>query len=467
MKERGKVRTPKRISPLTETNPELAKEAFGWDPTSVTAGSGKKLQWRCPYGHQYLSTPFKRSSGQGCPICSGRQLLVGFNDLATTHPEIAKEAHGWSPTAVSKGSEKKYLWKCSSNHIYEATVHSRTSKYSGCPFCSGQKVLAGFNDLNTLHPELALQAVGWDPKEIFFRSNRKLQWKCGEGHEWKVSPSSRVFHNSGCPYCSGKRILSGFNDLKTLHPKLALQADGWDPALVSPNSHKAMSWKCSCGYQWSTSPNKRLSNLKRSSRTEFDCPSCNGKVLQRGKNDLQTLFPKLALQADGWDPSYIFAYSKKLLMWKCDLGHNWRAIVSNRTGRDSGCPTCANSGFDPNEKGYLYFLEHPDWEMYQIGITNTPENRIAQHMRLGWISIEIRGPMDGHITQDWETAILRMLRFKGADLANKEIAGKFDGYSEAWSKSKFSATSISQLMRLTEDFELNQRIKSVGFKRDK
>lgn len=65
--------------------------------------------------------------------------------------------------------------------------------------------------------------------------------------------------------------------------------------------------------------------------------------------------------------------------------------------------------------------------------------------------------MDGHLTQQWETAILRMLKAKGADLSNDEIAGKFDGYSEAWSKSTFEAESIKRLMELTEDFESRNR----------
>jgi hypothetical protein len=50
-----------------------------------------------------------------------------------------------------------------------------------------------------------------------------------------------------------------------------------------------------------------------------------------------------------------------------------------------------------------------------------------------------------------------MLRTKGADLSNKEIAGKFDGYSEAWSKSTFPARSIKELMRLTEEFEQSNK----------
>jgi hypothetical protein len=91
--------------------------------------------------------------------------------------------------------------------------------------------------------------------------------------------------------------------------------------------------------------------------------------------------------------------------------------------------------------------------MFQIGITNVPDDRLNRHKKLGWDVLELRGPMDGHLIQQWETAILRMLKAKGADLSNPKIAGKFDGYSEAWSKSTFEAKSIKELMRLTEEFE--------------
>ncbi len=41
----------------------------------------------------------------------------------------------------------------------------------------------------------------------------------------------------------------------------------------------------------------------------------------------------------------------------------------------------------------------------------------------------------------------------GSDLSDKKISGKFDGYSEAWSKSTFAVSSIKELMRMTEEFE--------------
>jgi hypothetical protein len=184
------------------------------------------------------------------------------------------------------------------------------------------------------------------------------------------------------------------------------------------------------------------------------CPICANQKLLVGFNDLATTHPEVAKEADGWDPTQVIAGTNKRLKWRCSEGHRYTTGGNHRIGeKATGCPTCANTGFDPNAKGYLYFLIHNDWEMFQIGITNKPNDRLGDHKKLGWEIIEIRGPMDGHLTQQWETAILRMLKANGADLSNKKIAGKFDGYSEAWSQSTFPVKTIKELMRLTEEFE--------------
>jgi hypothetical protein len=171
-----------------------------------------------------------------------------------------------------------------------------------------------------------------------------------------------------------------------------------------------------------------------------------------GFNDLATTHPELAKEVDGWDPTSITATSGHYRKWRCSVGHTWSARVINR-GYGVGCASCAKYGYNPSNDGYLYFLIHQQWEMLQIGITNAPDDRLAKHKRNGWRLLELRGPMDGHLTQQWETAILRMLKANGADLFNSKIAGKFDGYSEAWSKSTFEVSSIRELMKLTEEFE--------------
>jgi hypothetical protein len=130
-------------------------------------------------------------------------------------------------------------------------------------------------------------------------------------------------------------------------------------------------------------------------------------------------------------------------------------LVSNRAHLARGCPSCSKTGFDPNKTGWLYLLEHDDWGMLQIGISNVPEMRVKEHSSLGWELLDIRGPMDGLSAQNLETNLLASLFKKEADLSNSKIAGKFDGYSEAWSKSTFPVKSIKELMQLTEEFEEN------------
>jgi len=432
---------------LATLEPGLAAEANGWNPSEFTVGSGKKVSWKCTNGHVWDAAIAQRVSQKTkCPYCSNYKALPGYNDLATTHPELARQSYEWDPTTLGAGSGKRVAWKCDNGHISFATVESRAKNESKCGVCINKKVLAGFNDLATTHPVIASQANSWDPKTVTAGSNKRVEWICSSGHIWKQSVVTRA-QGSGCPYCSGYSSWAGFNDLATLNPRIAAQADGWDPSTIGYGSGKKMKWKCSEGHTWES----RVNN--RGGKRDIGCPYCSGNLVWIGFNDLATTHPNLAIQADGWNPNSIVAGHNGKKSWKCESGHRWRAVVSSRAFNGVGCPSCAYSGFDPNLDGYLYFISHPVWEMFQIGITNYPDDRLHSHALLGWEPFELRGPMDGHLTQQWETAILRMLKAKGADLSNAQIAGKFDGYSEAWSKSTFKATSIKELMRLTEEFE--------------
>ena len=156
--------TKKEKQPLSVTHPELAKEADGWDPSTVSSGSHKSLRWKCKSGHSWNAIVKSRTAGRGCAVCSNKKVLQGFNDLATTHPEIAKQADGWDPTSVTFGSAKRMSWVCDKGHRWEAQISDR--RETGCAVCSGRKVLAGLNDLATTHSDIALQAHNWDPKKV-------------------------------------------------------------------------------------------------------------------------------------------------------------------------------------------------------------------------------------------------------------------------------------------------------------
>ncbi len=419
--------------------PEVARQADGWNPENIVHGSSKKLPWICERGHTWTASVSNRTRlGAGCPTCAGNILIEGLNDIATKFPALASEAYGWNPAKVSSGSHQKLQWKCKKGHLWTAAAHSRTSTHAtGCPICSGKKILVGYNDLKTTHPQLAAQADGWDTTTVSAGTNKKAKWRCEVGHTWSSEIYSRALNQLGCPICSGRKVLAGFNDLKTKHPELAAQADGWDASTLTPASNKIVSWKCSLGHRWNAQLNNRLNGR--------NCPVCSGKKVLAGFNDLATTHPDVATQADGWDPSKVGKGSNSRRWWKCEKGHRWQATPNSRTG-GTGCPTCAQTGFDPNQPGWLYLIDNDPLRMFQIGISNFPSRRLNEHSKRDWEVIEVRGPMEGHLAQQLETAILHAVERRGAVLGHKADIEKFDGYSEAWTKDSLSVTSFKQLL---------------------
>jgi hypothetical protein len=226
---------------MATTHPELAAD---WHPSkngdltpqAVGAGSNKKVWWKhadsaClfPGGYEWESAPTSRShGGSGCPVCAGngKAIVAGFNDLATTDPELAAEWHptkngDLTPQTVLAGTNKKVWWKHSDpscvaprGYEWETAVAARAKLGSGCPACAGQAVVEGVNDMATTHPELA---ADWHPtkngdltpQDVMAGTDKKIWWKHSDpkcvvpgGHEWQVTGSGRSSSGSGCPACN-------------------------------------------------------------------------------------------------------------------------------------------------------------------------------------------------------------------------------------------------------------------------
>lgn len=132
-------------------------------PTQVISGTRRKVWWRCPKGHSWRAAVYSRTTlGTGCPVCTGRQVLAGENDLATLYPDIAaqwdEEKNGaLHPSNVTAGSNRRVWWRCEKGHSYRAVIAQRVQRGDGCPYCANRKVLPGFNDLATAAPLVAKQ----------------------------------------------------------------------------------------------------------------------------------------------------------------------------------------------------------------------------------------------------------------------------------------------------------------------
>ena len=348
------------VNDLQTVYPDIARE---WHPTrngkmkpgDVACRSGKKVWWKCCFDHEWSTTIKDRTANDtGCPYCSGRKAIKNINDLATVKPEIAKEWHPskngeLKPTEVSCGSGMKVWWICSNGHEWQATINSRANRKQGCPFCSGHRVNIGENDLQSRFPGVAeewhpTKNGGLKPTEVSYGSNMNIWWQCREGHEWQAVIHTRTTGNHGCPYCSKRRVIAGESDLATLYPDIAKE---WHqtrngelkPAEVSFGCEKNVWWKCDKGHEYQATPYSRTSK-------HTNCPYCSGKRVLKGYNDLATMNPKLAAE---WHPtkngdlhaSEVTCYSNKMVWWICAKNHEWKANIGNRSNGNQ-CPYCQN-----------------------------------------------------------------------------------------------------------------------------
>lgn len=274
------------------------------------------------------------------------------NSLESLYPDLAKEWDltknmGIKPSMVMSKTNKKFWWICSKGHSFASTVNNR-AKGNKCPYCSNKLVLKGFNDLETVNPDLAKE---WNygknnatPQEILSGSNKKYWWICKKGHEWEAQVKSRM-EGCGCPFCAGKKAIQGENDLTITHPELT-QEWNYEKNSSLPQNYKAGSnvkvwWKCSKGHEWQAFINNRALQ-------DNGCPYCSNHKVLPGFNDLATKYPELAAEwlyekNDNLKPTDVSCGSGKKVWWKCAEGHEWQSTIANRTNKNRGCPICSRN----------------------------------------------------------------------------------------------------------------------------
>ena len=328
----------------------------GLTAATITRGSERRLWWICFEGHEYETTPSHRARGQGCPYCSGRRVLAGFNDLGTKRPDLATHWHppkngNRRPSDFTVGSAAPVWWLGECGHEWEARINNRVHG-TNCPVCAGQQVLPGFNDLATKYPQLAAQ---WDierngrgPDAVTPTANIKTWWLCAFGHSWQARMGNRV-NGNGCPVCAGQLVMPGLNDMATTRPDLAAEFDleknsPLKPTEIFAGVARKLWWRCSLGHTWLATGNSRAS-----SRT--NCPACSGQRIEIGFNDLYTVAPEVAgtwhpTRNGDVTPAMVTLRNGKKFWWRCEFRHEWITTVASRTS-GAGCPTCAGQKVIP------------------------------------------------------------------------------------------------------------------------
>ncbi|MEE0686776.1 MAG: zinc-ribbon domain-containing protein [Lachnospiraceae bacterium] len=155
-------------------------------------------------------------------IYSEYMSYVKADSFEEVYPELCKywndkKNDGLEPSMFAHMSNKIIWWKCPvcQGEWKESVIN--VAKGNRCPFCSGHKVLKGYNDFESQYKNIAEEwdyekNVGQIPSDYTTGSNVKVWWKCINGHEWRATIARRV-KSPSCPYCTGRHIVKKLDNV--------------------------------------------------------------------------------------------------------------------------------------------------------------------------------------------------------------------------------------------------------------
>lgn len=252
-----------------------------------------------------------------------------------------------------------YSWVCPKNHKYTLTLSYRTDRGLKCPYCSGKRVLPGFNDIATTDPwaiDLFSKNSPIQPTDVSRSSKKKAIFVCQQGHEHEQIIKNAVVLKRGCAYCSGHIKKRGVNDLVTLFPEIAQEYSSNNVVPVNdiwgfsrPEYKIEVEWTCrkDKAHVWRSSLNDRIKNKKTDA-----CPYCRGILPIQGNNDLETLFPLLQQEWSSKNSKRLSSFSPQSCykaLWECDKGHEWSAYIFHRTTGTGNCPRCCQESLQESQ----------------------------------------------------------------------------------------------------------------------
>lgn len=449
---------------LAFTNPSLLNE---WDyqknklidPTNILPGSNKIVWWKClKCSHSFQCDIYRRVKGTSCPSC---RIKVSHKiSFIKKYPLLVKEwdytKNPISPDNFTEGSNKKVWWKCAKGHSFEMAIYNRTKLNLKCSFCRGLKVDHSnslFHNRKDLEKEWDYEKnIKSNPKLITIRSNRKVWWKCTNGHSFEATIYNRSkIQGSTCPFCSGHKA-SENKSLEYTSPDL-IKEWNWKRNKIKPsdvllNSNLKVWWICAIDYkhEWQSKINNRSHGN--------GCPYCDGKKVLRNQS-FAVLRKDLLKEWDffrnqGLDPFEFSPKSEKKVFWNCtiDSRHIWKTSIAHRN-EGTKCPYCSATSiivrkYLKNRKPILteqfvlyYLIIYNENEIfYKIGITkNSVEIRFNELFdKTGYKIIKVKivkGKLEKIVNTE-QTTHLKIAKSIDTNLEKYKPKKYFSGYSECY-----------------------------------
>ena len=325
--------------------------------------------WKCmKCNGEYECSVVKRHQ-EGCPYCSDKQMLKGYNTLQETHPYLEKFWDKSNDKSISEYWHKSFdvlNWKCPCCNIQfqcsPVEMISRTnlenSNFETCPKNCDWNKLVFNNDIFHNSPRLRKE---WSKKNnipvhlaLSHIETKKYWWNCSicQGEYLCSIPIRREVIDS-CPYCNDEQPLKGYNTISDIHPELtsywsSKNTQKIDEITLSESKNKKYIWLCDCcNLEFNEKLSIVLDKFSNINNRELKkiCPYCNKKI-PKPEESLGYKKPFLKsewLENINGDIYNVFSNSNDIIEWICRKCHrNYKAKISNRAEDDKCCPYCSN-----------------------------------------------------------------------------------------------------------------------------
>ena len=363
------------------------------DPAKVYFNSLHVYWWKCSQGHIYSMTvsgrvQYKVSKKEACPYCDGRKAYWELS-LLETYPDIAadwcyeKNTNSKGPSNISPYSTAGAWWECPDcKHLYKMRISDRVeykvNSEIACPYCSERR-LKREDSLGVLHPDIANEWIYEDnlpskgPMYISPESRKYFNWKCSEGHVYRMSPAKRIRYKEAglisCPICDDRPVLEldESNNLAAMHPDIAAF---WDyernvgfagPHRVHYLATSTYAWKCELGHRYQMTVTRQI-ELKEAGI--IACPYCGDRKVLPGFNSFAVKHPDLLPEwDDDIDPDTVSERSQTQVGWKCsEHSHSYTMPIGSRVNfklaGKTACPYCDDRQVLPGFNSFA--ARHPD-----------------------------------------------------------------------------------------------------------
>lgn len=407
-------------------NKELMKEwdyekNIGYDPKELTCGSGKKVWWKCSFGHEYEMSPNQKINNNAkCPYCSNRRLLVGFNDFATTHPEIAKEwdydKNSFKPNEVINANNQKVWWICNSGHSYLQTITSR-KRGRGCPYCA-----------YATHTSFPEQAINYYLKKAYsdiLANDRHLQVELDiyiPSIKTAIEYDGYFAHKNKYIKDIKKNEICKNNNIRLIRireDKLENLTDNNSINIIcKQNNTKSL--------EESINKLADLLNLE----LDIDITRDEAKIKElydnfRKDRNIVSVKPQLKFE---WDyernfpiiPENVYANTAHKYWWKCKKGHEWLASPNKRVSANRNCPYCANQLVESglNDLETLYPELAKEWHPIKNGKLKPKDIYSKTNKKYWWL---------GKCGHEWKSAVSSRIKGIGCPICcNQKVKKGFN-----------------------------------------